>query len=236
MTLPPDSPLVIVTDIGGDTDCALALALAALTEPGLELVITSEEFPDRQRSALARRLLDMLGRSDVRVAPGQVSRNSKYWAASSLLPEAAREWPVPFEQVIAAMCLDHSDLPVRWLGIAGMTELAAALADDATHPQPAGITDRLQVTQMGGAFQYRDPAEADVNSRLDPRAARSVVGSDVDIGPGRLQRVQHLGPGHAPSRHISPPSDRSGSEHHRSRHERSRSILAPLDTAPVRRV
>src|SRR5690606_33501091 len=65
-----DCPLIVSTDIGGDPDDAIALALAAMTEPRLALVVTADEFPDGRRSILARHLLDLLGREDVVVAAG----------------------------------------------------------------------------------------------------------------------------------------------------------------------
>ena len=58
------APLIIDTDIGGDPDDTLAVAVAALTVPELALVITCDETgppAPGQRARLARALLDLAG-------------------------------------------------------------------------------------------------------------------------------------------------------------------------------
>jgi inosine-uridine nucleoside N-ribohydrolase len=77
---------VVFTDIGGDVDDAAALVLMTVTDPQLALVVTVDEYPDGRRAKLARHLLDLLGRSDVRVVAGLALGASGYWAADGLFP------------------------------------------------------------------------------------------------------------------------------------------------------
>lgn len=81
-----DTPSVVFTDIGGDVDDAAALVLMTVTDPQLALVVTVDEYPDGRRAKLARHLLDLLGRSDVRVVAGLALGAPGYWAADGLFP------------------------------------------------------------------------------------------------------------------------------------------------------
>ncbi|WP_230464709.1 nucleoside hydrolase [Nocardia seriolae] len=166
--LPPLStmPLIVDTDIGGDPDDAIAVAVAA-GRPELALVITSDEHGGR-RAGCARHLLDLLGRSDVPVVAGIDLGNEKYWAAEGLVPRDAPEqsWDVltAVRKVLAA-----TDGKVRWLGIGPMSNLSTVVDEI---PDAAA---RLIVTQMGGGLNYRHTDRAEHNIRLDVAAARKVL-------------------------------------------------------------
>ncbi|MBF6137767.1 nucleoside hydrolase [Nocardia otitidiscaviarum] len=170
-----DCPLIISTDVGGDPDDAITLALAAMTEPQLELVITTDEFPDGRRSMFARRLLDLLGREEVVVAAGATLGESRYWSAGGLVPPGAHPWPLDLYAAVTAVCGADTSKPVRWLGLGPMTDLAQLLEFDAGRSNPLGLARRLRVWQMGGALEYRQPDKAEHNFRLDPGAVRTVV-------------------------------------------------------------
>jgi inosine-uridine nucleoside N-ribohydrolase len=163
----PAGPVIIDTDIGGDGDDAIAVAIAALRLPDLALVLTSDEC-DRQRARFATHFLAQLGRPDVPVVAGADLGNTRYLCVRDLIPA---EVPAPSEDVVAAVeaVCDATDGPVRWVGMGPMSNLAAVLA---ARPH---LAERLLVTQMGGALRYRDPSRAEHNVRLDPAAAVGVV-------------------------------------------------------------
>ncbi|MFF0609163.1 nucleoside hydrolase [Nocardia tengchongensis] len=166
--LPPLStmPLIVDTDIGGDPDDSIAVAVAA-GRPELALVVTSDEHGGR-RARLARHLLDLLGRSDVPVVAGIDLGNDKYWAAAGLVPH---DVPNQSQDVLAAVrkVMATTDSKVRWLGIGPMSNLSTVVAEI---PDTAG---RLLVTQMGGGLNYRHADRAEHNIRLDVAAARKVL-------------------------------------------------------------
>ncbi|WP_024799657.1 nucleoside hydrolase [Nocardia sp. BMG51109] len=170
-----DTPLIVSTDIGGDPDDMLALILLTLLEPRLELVITSDEFADFRRAELARHLLKLLGRNDVRVVPGQVLGHSRYRAADGLAPSGIGIGAADLYQAVAAVCWNPHRTPVRYLGIGPMTDLAHLLTTDATQRNPLHLNQILRVWQMGGALNYRDPRRAEHNFRLDPPAVHEVM-------------------------------------------------------------
>lgn len=162
------APLIIDTDLGGDPDDAVAVAVAALRVPQLALVITTDEVGG-ERARLARHLLDLAGRPEVPVAAGADLGGRRYFCADGLVPQSV---PFQADDVSAAVRTVTSAAgggPVRWLGIGPMTNLARLTETD------ADATARLVVTQMGGALAYRDPARAEHNIRRDPAAAISVL-------------------------------------------------------------
>lgn len=161
------APLIIDIDIGGDPDDALAVAVAARRVPELALVVTSDERGG-DRARFARHLLDQLGRPDVPVVAGAQPGETRHFCVDGLFPADAE---VATSDVAAAVdrVLSGTEGPVRWVGMGPATNLAAVL-----RARPDAV-ERLRVTQMGGALQYRDPERAEHNFRLDPTAAAEVV-------------------------------------------------------------
>uniref|UniRef100_A0AAU2JXN6 Nucleoside hydrolase n=1 Tax=Streptomyces sp. NBC_00049 TaxID=2903617 RepID=A0AAU2JXN6_9ACTN len=161
------TPLIIDTDIGGDADDALAVAAAARCAPNLQLVLTGDESGG-QRARFARHLLDLMDRRDVATVAGAALGATPYIVVEDLIPDS-----VPYQprDVIAAVraILDSTDGPVRWVGMAPLSNLAHVLTEA---PEMAA---RLRVTQMGGALRYRNPDSAEHNIRLDVPAARQVL-------------------------------------------------------------
>jgi pyrimidine-specific ribonucleoside hydrolase len=82
------APMIIATDIGGDSDDAIALAAAALTIPVLALVITDE--CNGQRARFVRHFLGLLGRDDVAVVAGADLGNTPYFYVDGLTPRSHR--------------------------------------------------------------------------------------------------------------------------------------------------
>jgi pyrimidine-specific ribonucleoside hydrolase len=167
------TPLIVDTDVGGDPDDAIALAVAALRVPQLRLVITADECGG-DRARFGRYLLDLAGRQEVPVVTGTDLGNTRYFCVESLVPQ---DIPRQSADVLAAVdaVMDSTDGQVRWVGMGPMSNLAAILA---ARPEYAS---RLVVTQMGGALNYRDPARAEHNVRLDPAAASAVLSTVPDL-------------------------------------------------------
>ncbi|WP_064742994.1 nucleoside hydrolase [Pseudonocardia spinosispora] len=164
---PTHSFVIIDTDIGGDADDALAVTAAALSLPELALVITCDELAG-QRARFARHLLDLLGRPDVPVIAGADLGNTRYFCVEDLVPDEIPDQPTDLTQTVARICAEAT-LPVRWVGMGPMSNLAQLLRDS---PE---LVRKLEVTQMGGALNYRDPTRAEHNFRLDPDAARQAM-------------------------------------------------------------
>jgi pyrimidine-specific ribonucleoside hydrolase len=172
-------PLIIDTDVGGDPDDAVALAVAALRVPDLALVITSDEF-EGQRARFARHLLDQAGRADVPVVAGRQLGHTRYLCVDGLTPIAVADQPGEESLLAQVEAVCAGEGPVRWVGLGPMSNLAAVLAQ-----QPA-LADRLQVTQASGtqigrALARRHPQRAEHNLRLDPEAAHAVLAATCQL-------------------------------------------------------
>ncbi|MGW5730667.1 nucleoside hydrolase [Nocardia beijingensis] len=166
---PSPMPLILDTDIGGEPDDALALAVAAGL-PALSLVITSDEQGDR-RARLARCLLDLMDRSDVPVVAGADLGNDHSWTAEGLVPNLIGSQPRDVGAAVAKV-LERSDGRVGWVGLGPMSNLARLLQEN---PR---IGDRLVVTQQEGASNFAEEGPHR-NIELDTAAARYVFASGI---------------------------------------------------------
>lgn len=169
------APLIIDTDIGSDPDDAVALAVAARGVDELALVSTGDETGPRaggygQRARAARWLLDTCGRPEVPVVAGAALDDIDHFVLADAVPNSIPD-PDPGVDVVdavAGLAARHEG-PLRWVGIAPMTNLARLITE---RPEVAA---RLHVAQMGAAVNYRHPDRAEHNVRLDLAAARSVL-------------------------------------------------------------
>lgn len=181
---PKGTPIILDTDIGGDPDDAIAVAAAGRTVPELALVLTNDEtgdgLPHGERARLARYLLDLLGRGDVRTVAGHSAGTTRYFCAQGLVPEEIPAQPSDATSTVRDL-LERTDGPIRWVGMGALSNLARVLTEV---PEAA---ERLIVTQMGGALEYRDPSRAEHNIRMDVPSAHRVFDA---IRPGRLEDVQ----------------------------------------------
>lgn len=166
------TPLIIDTDIGGDADDAFAVAAAARGVPEVQLVLTGDEL-NGQRARFARHLLDLMGRQDVATVAGASLGATPYVVVEDLIPATV---PAQSTDVVAAVraVLDSTSGPVRWVGMAPLSNLAHVVAE------LGEAAARLHVTQMGGALRYRNPDSAEHNIRLDVPAAREVLAAAAD--------------------------------------------------------
>ncbi|MFI9402222.1 nucleoside hydrolase [Nocardia sp. NPDC052316] len=167
------TPIIIDTDIGGDPDDAVALTCAARTLPELALVLTTDEN-NGGRARFARHLLDLHGRYDVPVVAGADLGNTLYYVVDGLVPDDVPAQSTDVLDAVRKVCAG-TDRQVRWVGMGPLTNLSTVLRE------APDLVDRLVITQMGGAINYRDPTRAEHNFRLDPAAARSVVATAADL-------------------------------------------------------
>ena len=144
--------IVLDTDMGTDADDALCLALA-LAAPELEIVAVTTVTADTQRRAqIARRLLDLAGRTDVPVHAGE--RQSRT-AGSSFLwlgyegdfistpDDATPISPEPAVDALARMLRAHDGLEI--VAVGPLTNIAALL-----EREPALAARIARLTVMGG--------------------------------------------------------------------------------------
>jgi purine nucleosidase len=181
--------IVLDTDIAGDVDDALCLALA-LASPELELVaVTCVGVESRLRAQVARKLLALAGRDDVPVFAGcrLPLLAGEGWSAlghegEGILEPGEEPEPAPEHAANALVRLlrAHDDLEV--VAIGPLTNLAAALVLD---PDLAGRVRRLTV--MGGhvrrvAYGGHEFAPGiDYNLCSDPHAAQVVLRAGMAV-------------------------------------------------------
>lgn len=160
------TPYVVDTDVGGDPDDALALAVAASLK-SVHSVMTCDEVRDGGRASLARTLLRACGRPDIAVYEGAVARSHPDFlpfpsGICRTKPEVGSQSLREFSRAVA----DSQE--VVWVGMGPMTNLAT-LADLSPN-----LLQRVHVVQMGGWL--RETPRPEHNLRLDPGAASRVMG------------------------------------------------------------
>lgn len=160
------SPIIIDTDNGGDPDDATTVTCVAGL-PELATVITTDENRS-ERARFMRHQLNLLGQPDVPVVAGADLGNTKYWVVGGVAPATIPTQSDDVLGTVQAVCTQTTGT-IRWVRCGPMTNLAQVL-----HAAPE-LAERLVITQMGGAINYRDPAKAEHNFRLDPDAARYVL-------------------------------------------------------------
>jgi inosine-uridine nucleoside N-ribohydrolase len=161
--------IILDTDIGGEPDDALAVAVAAGLAD-LSLVITSDEH-DGRRAKMARVLLDLLMRSDVPVVAGRDLGRTDNWAADGFVPGGVPEQPTDVLTAVDDL-FGRTQEHVLWVGTGPMSNLADVLANI-----PAAV-ERLVVTQVAGSHSWL-PNRAEPNIGADLPAARAVLSSGV---------------------------------------------------------
>lgn len=169
-----DTPSVVFTDIGGDVDDTAALVLMAVTDPQLALGVTVDEYPDGRRAKLARHLLDLLGRSDVRVVAGLALGASGYWAADGLFPADIEVSHLDLYDVMGELC-GAGSRPLRCLSLGPLTDIARLLMADARQGASLGLKRWMHITAMGGALDYGRLSTAEHSWRMNPAAVQTVL-------------------------------------------------------------
>ena len=168
--------LLIDTDVGGDVDDALALALA-LNTPHLDIVgITNVYLANAWRAGVTKHILEVYGREDIPVCTGAEKPLIGWWDENRIpnsspdygeyrgekLPHAA--------DFIIRKAEENPGLTIAAIG--PLTNLGIALAK-APH-----IANGLKIVMMGGEIGQAYP---EWNIKCDPEAARIVFESGADI-------------------------------------------------------
>lgn len=169
--------ILIDTDIGGDVDDALALAMLLSSSDEIEIVgITNVYLANAWRAGVTKQILKVYGREEIPVCTGAEKPLIGWWDESRIpnsspdygqfrgetLPHAA--------DFIIRMAEDVENLTV--LAIGPLTNLGLALAK-APH-----IASQIRILMMGGQVNKAHP---EWNIVCDPEAARIVFESGADI-------------------------------------------------------
>ncbi len=168
--------ILIDTDIGGDIDDALALALA-LNSPELNIVgITTNYLSNAWRTELTKEMLAVFGREDIDVAMGAEKPLIGWWDDNHALPARpvslsrdGRELPCACDYIVQK-AEQMEDLTI--VAIGPMTSVGLAFAK-APH-----IASRVKVLLMGGQANKAFP---EWNIQCDPEAASIVFRSGAPI-------------------------------------------------------
>lgn len=178
-------PIILDTDVGTDVDDAFAIAMAARV-PRLKLEAVTTVYGDVQlRARLARKLLDLLGRSDVPVAAGLgqplTPGKQVYWGGwegeGFLTPDDAT-LPLDSRPGVDLLIdtIARAQPPVTVVAIGPLTNIAAAL-----NRRPALAGQVRQIICMAGTVV---PKEEEWNVQCDPEAARIVLQSGAPLTLG----------------------------------------------------
>lgn len=169
--------ILIDTDIGGDVDDALALALALNSPDKIEIVgITNVYLANAWRAGVTKRLLKVYGREDIPVCTGAEKPLIGWWDENRIPNSSAdygefRGEALPHAaDFIIRTAETVPDLTV--VAIGPLTNVGLALAK-APH-----IARKIQILMMGGQVSKAHP---EWNIVCDPEAARIVFESGVPI-------------------------------------------------------
>ncbi len=183
-------PVILDTDIGGDIDDALALVYA-VKHPRLEVLGVTTVMDGSYRTAMALKLLELLGRDDVPVFRGARNRLLK---GSQVMPDAEK---APQMEALEKMSALEGLAPPRravapefapdWIAqqvmarpgkitlvpYGPMTNIALALIRE-----PRLKESVKEIVLMGGALNRARP---EYNLMMDPEATRVVFDSGLPI-------------------------------------------------------
>lgn len=159
------APMVFATEVGRDPGGAIAVALAALREPSLRLVIA---IGDGEGARFTRHLLDLLGRLDVAVASGSGPSAGGTLSIAGVIPP---EVPPQSTDVLGSVRRVTASTPylVLWANHGSLTDLAAVLAD------APSLADRLVATVAVGPLEEGGTTPGQPHFGSDPVAAASVL-------------------------------------------------------------
>ena len=170
--------VIIDTDIGGDIDDALAVALA-LNSPELDVIGITTVFENTLlRAKLAKKLLQVFNRSDIPVIKGVEKPIINDWDRSLIPPQvrAVREEIEVNENINAVDFIVekimNSAEPVTLITIGPLTNIAGAIIKE------PGLKDKTRIYMMGGMYSQAFP---EWNIYCDPEAGRVVFDSGISI-------------------------------------------------------
>jgi len=168
--------IIFDTDLGGDIDDALALALA-INSPEIEILgITSVYLGAMWRAGIILKMLQTYERQDIKIALGAEKPLIGFWDEHTV-PQNAKS----VENTPGILEMSACDFIVKTvnenenvtiLAIGPLTNVALALAKD------PGIAGKAKLVLMGGQISRANP---EWNIKCDPEAARIVFESKIPI-------------------------------------------------------
>lgn len=174
--------MILDTDIGGDIDDALALALI-LNSPEIELEAITVNYVDvRRRAELACYQLEVWQKDNVPVAIGCEKPMIGEWDQShraqqaDLLPPDRKQYPVQQHAVnLLVEKIMGSKEKITICAIGPLTNIALALL---VEPE---ISKKAELVLMGGMIGERRPSRPEWNILCDPEAAKIVFSSGIPL-------------------------------------------------------
>lgn len=176
--------VVIDTDIGDDIDDAFALALA-LRSPELKILGVTTTFGNTElRARLVDRYLKAVGRSDIPVFAGPMTKTDNVMTQAAYAKRDARTKFGDGAEFILRAAREHPG-QVTLIGIGPLSTVQAAIERD-----PAAFKKLKRVAIMGGSI-YRGygvdaqgkpkPAEPEWNILNDPAGLKALLASGVPV-------------------------------------------------------
>lgn len=169
--------IILDTDIGGDIDDALALALALNSPEEIEILgITTVYLAAHWRAKVIRRMLETFGREDIKTALGAEKPLIGLWDKSHIpdTGNASEETDgivsKPACDYIIDKVYENEDAII--VAIGPLTNIALSLAKDPT------LAKKTKLVIMGGQITRAHP---EWNILCDPEAARMVFESNIHI-------------------------------------------------------
>ena len=158
--------LWIDTDMGGDIDDALAIAMALHSQELHVIGVSTVYIGNAWRTDLVRSMMEAYGRADIPAHLGAEKPLAGLWNNQALAPALAND-AVP---ALIRAARENPGLCVAAIG--PLTNVALALA------QAPDIAKNLRLFVMGGMITMAYP---EWNIVCDPEAARIVLESDAGI-------------------------------------------------------
>ena len=179
------TPIILDTDIGTDVDDAFALVMA-VKEPEIDLLAVTTVYGDvALRARMAKKLLNLLGKSDIPVAAGQsqplFDGKDSYWGGweGKGLLEPLNE-PITYDSANAIdlmySLLKSASEKTTLVAIGPLTNLAVLINN---HPDV--LPKVKEIICMGGTLQ---PNDEEWNVQCDPEAAYQLLTSGLPIKLG----------------------------------------------------
>lgn len=176
--------VIIDTDIGDDIDDAFALGLA-LKSPELRVLGVTTTFGNTElRARLVERYLAAVGRSDIPVFAGPMTKTDNVMTQAAYAKQAPEKRFGDGAEFILREAREHPG-EVTLIGIGPLSTVRAAIERD-----PAAFRKLKRVVIMGGSV-YRGygldaggkprPAEPEWNILNDPAGAKALLASGVPV-------------------------------------------------------
>ena len=178
-------PIILDTDIGTDVDDAFALVMA-VKEPEIDLLAVTTVYGDVDlRARMAKKLLNLLGKSDIPVAAGQsqpfFDGKDSYWGGwegKGLLEPLNEPITYDSDNAIDLMygILKSASEKITLVAIGPLTNLAVLINN---HPDV--LPKVKEIICMGGTLK---PNDEEWNVQCDPEAAIQLLTSGLPIKLG----------------------------------------------------